>query len=229
MHETIVDSYYFDKRCIFLANSRPSDIPFIHIVPFNARRLCQERFPVAIGLSKPWQIGRPNDISGITDIRRGRSRRVLDKGISEREGSDGAGGETATFRCFNGSLLSITIGFTDERVACTVCAHGQMRMTSSPHTPHGLFGARFRFHRYLRWTRRDKELRGLIHRERTIIGVAMVTERMGNPSRDRRSVIDFPSRVPPATFFFSFFFPAPADTTNRPCSNSTCARVSCHG
>lgn len=23
MHETIVDSYYFDKRCIFLANSRP--------------------------------------------------------------------------------------------------------------------------------------------------------------------------------------------------------------
>lgn len=97
-----------------------------------------------------------------------------------------------------------------------MCAHGQMRMTSSPHTPHGLFGARFRFHRYLRWTRRDKELRGLIHRERTIIGVAMVTERMGNPSRDRRSVIDFPSRVPPATFFFFFFFFSRPRGHNKP-------------
>lgn len=92
--------------------------------------------------------------------------------------------EEATFRCFNGSLLSITIGFTDGRVPCTVRSRSNAYDVLTAHASRiiGQAGARFRFHRYLRWTRRDKELRGLIHRERTIIGVAMVTERMGNPT-----------------------------------------------
>lgn len=80
-------------------------------------------------------------------IERGRGRR-------EREGG-------ATFRCFNGSLLSITIGFTDERAACTVGARSNAYDVLTAHASRiiGQGSARFRFHRYLRWTRRDKELR----------------------------------------------------------------------
>lgn len=152
---------------------------------------------------------------------------AVDRGAFSIRGSRNEGSRNGWrgrgFRCFNGSLLSITIGFTDERTPCTLRARSNAYDVLTAHASRIIrqAGARFRFHRYLRWTRRDKELRGLIHRERTIIGVAMVTERMGNPTGIAVRIIDFPSRAPLP------FFPPPR--TNRPCSNSTCARVSCHG
>lgn len=113
---------------------------------------------------------------------------AVDRGAFSIRGSRNEGSRNGWrgrgFRCFNGSLLSITIGFTDERTPCTLRARSNAYDVLTAHASRIIrqAGARFRFHRYLRWTRRDKELRGLIHRERTIIGVAMVTERMGNPT-----------------------------------------------
>lgn len=85
------------------------------------------------------------------------------------------------FRCFNGSLLSITIGFTDERVARIVCTR---------RSADDVLAARLADYsscssiQILPVFTADTSRQGasnVIHRGRTIIDVAMVTEGTGNP------------------------------------------------
>ena len=114
----------------------------------------------------------------------------------KRAGSRNGSSEQATFRRFNGSLLSITIGFTDERLPCTVCARPNA---------YDVLAARLADYsgcssiQILPVFTADTSRQGassVIHRERTIIGVAMVTERMGHPA-------GIAARL--SIFLFSFF------------------------
>lgn len=179
MHEqqTIVDSYYFNKH----PRARPIYPSYTswHLMRDGyARKDFQLRL-----VFQSYARSVDRTISAVLQIFVAVDRGAFSIRGSRNEGSRN-GWRGRGFRCFNGSLLSITIGFTDERTPCTLRARSNAYDVLTAHASRIIrqAGARFRFHRYLRWTRRDKELRGLIHRERTIIGVAMVTERMGNPT-----------------------------------------------
>lgn len=181
MHEqqTIVDSYYFNKHIYPRAHPIYPSYTSCHLMRDGyARKDFQLRL-----VFQSYARSVDRTISAVLQIFVAVDRGAFSIRGSRNEGSRN-GWRGRGFRCFNGSLLSITIGFTDERTPCTLRARSNAYDVLTAHASRIIrqAGARFRFHRYLRRTRRDKELRGLIHRERTIIGVAMVTERMGNPT-----------------------------------------------